>query len=114
MGRDIIEVDRIQQAMARWGQRFLERVFTTRELELCVGRPASLAARFAAKEAVMKALGPQGLRWQEIEVLANPQDKPVLHLHGRAQHRTQEQGSHLDLSLSHSREYAIAFVMGWP
>ncbi|MEE9203116.1 MAG: holo-ACP synthase [Dehalococcoidia bacterium] len=111
VGIDIIEVERIRMAVTRWGNRFLERVYTAGELELCAARPASLAARFAAKEAVMKALGAHELGWREIEVLRGPQGEPVLHLHGRARRRAQELGTSLAVSLSHCREYAIASVV---
>jgi holo-[acyl-carrier protein] synthase len=112
VGIDIIEVERIRVVVARWGRRFLERVYTAGELELYATRPASLAARFAAKEAVMKALGASGLGWREIEVLSGPQGKPVLHLHGRALSRANEMGVSLEVSLSHCRQYAIASVVG--
>jgi holo-[acyl-carrier protein] synthase len=112
VGIDIIEVERIRRAVARWGRRFLERVYTAGELELCAARPTSLAARFAAKEAVMKALGGHELGWREIEVLSGPQGEPVLYLHGRADRRAQELGTRLSVSLSHCREYAIAAAVG--
>ncbi|MDP7469555.1 MAG: holo-ACP synthase [Dehalococcoidia bacterium] len=111
VGIDIIEVERIRAAVIRWGRRFLKRVYTVGELELCASHPTSLAARFAAKEAVMKALGARGLGWQEIEVLPGPQGEPVLHLHGRALSRAAEMGITLAVSLSHCRQYAIASVV---
>jgi len=111
VGVDIIEVGRIEGAVSRWGERFLGRVFTPAELELCRRRPASLAARFAAKEAVMKALG--GVqRWREIEVLRYASGKPRLRLLGRARARARRLGLELAVSLSHCREYAIASVVG--
>ena len=111
VGIDIIEIDRIRRAVDRWGWRFLERVYTLEEIELFATRPASLAARFAAKEAVMKALGGK-MGWREIEVLRGPRGEPVLRLYGRALRRAQEKGARLTVSLSHSREYAIASVVG--
>ena len=111
VGVDIIEVGRIQRAIGRWGERFLVRVFTPAELELCQKKPASLAARFAAKEAVMKALG-GAQRWQEIEVLRGPAGEPRLRLLGRARARARRLGLELVVSLSHCREYAIASVIG--
>lgn len=111
VGIDIIEIERIRRAVDRWGWRFLERVYTLEEIELFAAFPASLAARFAAKEAVMKALGGR-MGWREIEVLRGPRGEPVLRLHGRALRRAQELGTRLTVSLSHSREYAIASVVG--
>lgn len=112
IGVDIIEIERIRQAVARWGERFVERVFTPAEQVACRGRPASLAARFAAKEAVMKALGAQNLGWREIEVIAEPSGRPRLRLHGRAQQQAQALGARFEVSLAHCREYAIASVIG--
>jgi holo-[acyl-carrier protein] synthase len=112
VGIDIIEVERIRVAIARWGRRFLERVYTAGELELYATRPTSLAARFAAKEAVMKALGARGLGWREIEVLSGPQGEPVLYLYGRALNQAKEMDITLTVSLSHCRQYAIASVVG--
>ena len=111
VGVDIIEVERIEGAVRRWGERFLGRVFTPAELELCRERPASLAARFAAKEAVMKALG-GAQRWREIEVLSGRRGQPRLRLWGRARARAKRLGLELAVSLSHCREYAIASVVG--
>jgi len=111
VGVDIIEVGRIERAVSRWGERFLVRVFTPAELELCRRKPASLAARFAAKEAVMKALG-GAQRWQEIEVLRYASGKPRLRLTGRARARARRLGVELAVSLSHCREYAVASVVG--
>jgi len=110
-GIDIVEIGRIEEAVARWGERFLHRVYTGPEIHLCGGRPPSLAARFAGKEAVMKLLGSgaTGVGWREIEVLANPAGKPVLNLYGRAQSRARRLGlKDIALSLAHCREYAVA------
>lgn len=115
IGVDIIEIARIEKAIARWGERFLKRVYTEREVELCRNRAASLACRFAAKEAVTKALGisMRGMSWQEVETLANPSGQPVIYLHGKVQSRAEEIGlKQLAISLSHSRDYAIASVAG--
>jgi len=111
IGIDIIEIARIQMAIARWGERFLRRVYTEPELELCRGRAPELAARFAAKEAVMKALGTgsKGANWRDIEVLSDPAGKPVVNLYNRAQNKADQlKFSQLAISLSHSREHAIA------
>ncbi|MEE8174665.1 MAG: holo-ACP synthase, partial [Dehalococcoidia bacterium] len=87
VGVDIIEIARIERAIARWGEHFLRRVYTEAELELSHNRAPALAVRFAAKEAVMKTLGTGlvGISWQEIEILSNSQGKPWVRLQGRAQ-----------------------------
>ena len=115
VGVDIIEIDRIEEAIARWGERFLGRVYTEAELEVCRGRTPALAVRFAAKEAVMKALGTgtNGVGWQDIEVLPNSDGKPLVFLHRGARKKSEELGmTHLDLSLSHSHHYAVASAVG--
>lgn len=115
VGVDIIEIDRVQKALARHGERFLGRVYTKLEVAFCRGRTSELAARFAAKEAVMKALGTgaRGVAWREIEVLPNHRGKPLVYLHGRARARAERIGlDSLDVSMSHSQEYAVAFVVG--
>lgn len=114
IGLDIIEIARIEQALGRWGERFLRRVYTQGELRICRGRASALAARFAAKEAVMKALGAgtQGVGWRDIEVLSNPDGKPLVYLRGRARKKAEKLGlGEIAISLSHSREYAIASVV---
>lgn len=112
-GVDLIEVERIASAVERHGERFLRRIFTSRELSLVHGRAESLAARFAAKEAVAKTLGVGigEVSWLDVEVLSGPNRQPELHLHGNAARIASEQG--LDkwaISLSHSKEFAIAMV----
>ena len=115
VGVDIIEIERVEAALAKFGERFLGRVYTQLEAAFCRGRVSELAARFAAKEAVMKALGTgaHGVAWREIEVLPNHRGKPLVYLHGRAASRAEKIGLRsLDISMSHSREYAVAFVVG--
>jgi len=115
IGIDIIEVSRIQQAIACWHGSFLERIYTEAELDGCRNITSSLAARFAAKEAVKKAFGSdaKGLRWREIEILSNDDGVPLVQLHGRAQTRAREIGiTGFSISLSHTRQHAIAFVIG--
>ncbi len=115
VGVDIIEIERVEAALGRFGERFLERVYTAVEVAFCRGRVHELAARFAAKEAVMKALGTgaRGVAWREIEVLPNHRGKPLVYLYGRAKARAERIGmAGMDVSLSHSREYAVAFVVG--
>jgi holo-[acyl-carrier protein] synthase len=114
-GVDMIEIERIRAAIERHGPRFLTRVFTSQELYEVGEQPASLAARFAAKEAVSKALGSGiGLvAWQEIEILRGPSREPLLHLHGMAQLLASQLGiQRWSLSLSHTHEHAIAMVVG--
>jgi holo-[acyl-carrier protein] synthase len=118
-GVDIIELDRIRQAVERHGQRFLARIFTPQEIARYGHRLPELAARFAAKEAVSKALGvglnhisTHGIGWHEVEVLSDALGKPVAHLSGRAQELAQAQGLvEWAISLSHGREYAVALVV---
>ncbi len=113
-GVDIIEISRVRQVLERYGRRFLERVYTPGEIAYCRGRPPNLAARFAAKEATMKALGTgvRGVSWKDIEVVRHESGAPSVKLHGRAERRAQRLGvREISLSLSHSREYAVAFVV---
>jgi holo-[acyl-carrier protein] synthase len=115
VGVDIVEIERVQKALARHGRRMLERVYTPLEVAFCRGRVSELAARFAAKEAVMKALGTgaHGVAWREIEILPNHRGKPLVYLHGRAAARAERIGLiGLDISMSHSRDFAVAFVVG--
>ena len=113
-GVDIIEISRVRQVLERYGPRFLGRVFTPDEISYCRGRPSNLAARFAAKEATMKALGTgvRGVSWKDIEVVRHESGAPSIRLHGRGKRRAQRLGvREISLSLSHSREYAVAFVV---
>ena len=112
IGIDIIEIARIKKAIARWGESFLRRVYTEPELKLYHKKPSSLAAHFAGKEAVIKALGiTKGINWKNIEILSSPGGKPSVRLYGKAQNQAKDMGlDNLAISLSHSREYAIAFA----
>ena len=113
-GVDLIEIDRIQTVIARHGSRYLKRVFTPAEIELCANRPESLAVRFAAKEAVTKALGSGigDITWQEVEVLNDELKAPTLQLHGAAAARAEMLGlTEWSVSLSHSLTHAIAMVV---
>jgi len=115
IGTDIIEIARIKKTVERWGERFLHRVYTDAELNSYGNKPQSLAARFACKEAVMKLLGTErkGISWREIETLAYPSGKPLLRLYGRAQSEANNLGiKEIAVSLSHSKEYAIASAIG--
>jgi holo-[acyl-carrier protein] synthase len=113
-GVDLIEIERVEKAIERHGQRFLNRIFTPSELAECGQRVDSLAARFAAKEAVAKALGTGiGLvSWQEIEIERGPANAPVLRLAGKAAQLAVEMGLNTwSLSLSHTSGHALAMVV---
>ena len=112
LGIDIIETSRIRQALERWPE-MRARLFTEREREYCEQKAdpaAHYAARFAAKEATAKAVG-RWLRWQEVEVVSGERNRPTLQLSGEsARIAGVTEGACLLLSLSHSREYAVAVV----
>ncbi|HOT90468.1 MAG TPA: holo-ACP synthase [Anaerolineae bacterium] len=118
-GVDLVEIPRIERALARFGEKFLARVYTPDEVRYSRGRPAELAARFAAKEAVAKALGvgvrilsPAGIGWLDVETLNEASGKPYLILHGRARTLAEAQGlNEWAISLSHDGGMAIAFVV---
>ncbi len=115
-GVDLVEIARIERAVARLGERFLNRVFTSAELVYCRGRVAQLAARFAAKEAVGKVLGTglwrDGVSWQQIEVINQPGGKPYLHLSGEAATRAASLNlTQWSLSITHTNTAAMAFVV---
>lgn len=115
-GVDLVEIARVWAAIVRHKERFLERVFTPREIAQCSERMESLAARFAAKEATAKALGTgiwrHGIGWTDIEVVRLEHGAPSLHLHGAARERARQLGwSTWTVSLSHDRDRAIAFVV---
>lgn len=110
-GVDIIEVARIEEAVARHGRRFIERVYTPEEVAKCAGRAQSLAVRFAAKEAAIKVLG-QRVAWREVEVVSEPSGKPVLRLHGRAKRIAGAlRAGTWSVSLSHTGSVAVAVVV---
>ena len=114
-GVDIIEIHRVKRVFEQYGDRFLRRVYTAREIAYCRGRAPQLASRFAAKEATMKALGTgvRGIRWRDIEVVRGRGQAPRIELHGTAQARADRLGlTDIALSLSHSREFAVASVVG--
>ncbi len=115
VGIDIIEIDRVEDVIARHGERFLQRIYTPDEIAHCRGRVHELAARWAAKEAVMKALGTgvRGVGWRDIEVLPNRRGKPLVFLYGRGAARAERiKLRGLEISLTHSKLYAIASVVG--
>jgi holo-[acyl-carrier protein] synthase len=116
-GVDIMEVERIARSIQRYGDRFLNRIFTSEEIAYCrrkITAAESFAARFAAKEAGAKALGTgiqHGVAWKELEVRRIPGHRPTLHLTGRARAISQSLGvKNVSLSLSHTASLAIATV----
>ena len=114
-GIDIIEVERVRKVLKRHPERFLQRVFTPDEVRHCRGRVPELAARFAAKEAVMKALGTgvRGVGWRDIEILPNRRGKPLVFLYERGAGRARRiELEGLEVSLTHTKEYAMASVVG--
>ena len=117
VGTDILEIRRIEKMVGKWGDKFLNRVFCDGEISYARSRKAfyfsSLAARFAAKEAVLKALGTglSGTSWLDIEIIL-PEGSPKVLLRGTAKTKAEAMGiRNIHLSLSHSREYATAFVV---
>jgi holo-[acyl-carrier protein] synthase len=117
-GVDLCEVARIEAAITRYGRRFLERVYTEREIAYAdskANRFERYAARFAAKEAGMKALGTGwrgGVAWRDFEVANLPSGRPTLRFHGRAAEIAQRMGvQHITLSLTHTKEQALAMVL---
>ena len=117
-GIDLTEIDRIQQSMDRYGQRFLNRVYTAAEQAYCLRKrkaAESFAARFAAKEAGAKALGTgisHGVNWLEIEVVRRPSGRPTLKFHGRAAQMAARIGAvRAALSITHTSALAMASVV---
>ncbi len=118
-GIDLVQIERVQRILERYQERFLKRVYTEEEIRYARGDPAELASRFAAKEAVSKALGvgmrllsPEGIGWQEVEVLNDRRGRPYVQLHGRAKALAGEQGlTEWSLSLTHEAGLAVAFVV---
>jgi holo-[acyl-carrier protein] synthase len=118
LGTDLIETGRVQQSINRFGDRFLERIFSPGEIAYCKRKKnaaESFAARFAAKEAGAKALGTgisRGVTWKEFEVKREASGRPSLHLSGRAAELAEAIGiGRIQLSLTHSREFALAVVV---
>jgi len=117
-GVDIAEVPRIRGSIKRFGDRFLRRIFTDGEIRYCeqkARRFESYAARFAAKEAAMKALGTgwsHGIRWRDIEVVRPKGQRPTLQFHGQAAAIAAKLGTNnIALSLTHTSEQALAHVI---
>src|ERR1700690_704627 len=117
-GIDIAEVPRIGESIGRFGERFRRRIYTEGEIRYCdskANRVERYAARFAAKEAAMKALGTgwsRGVRWRDIEILRQPGGRPTIQFHGKAAEFAAQLGAkNIALSLSHTAEQAIASVI---
>ena len=111
-GIDIIEIERIADLARRYGDRFGRRVFGPDEWQTYRSSPASLAARFAAKEAVIKALGSSEIALHEIRVVRSAGERPRIELVGRALARAEALGvQQIAVSLSHARAYAVASVV---
>ena len=114
VGVDLAEIPRIRHALERWGERFIQRIYTPAEVAHCRGQVPELAARFAAKEAIAKALGTGlvGVSWVEMEVLADHHGKPEVTLHGKALERARALGlSEWAISLTHTDSVVAAFVV---
>jgi len=115
VGIDIIEIERIQEAISECQDSFLSRIFTRAEQKNCNADVASLAGRFAAKEAVMKALGTgaTGVRWLDIEIITDQTGMPSVRLHGSAYDESLKRGiREFSVSISHSDLYAVAVAVG--
>lgn len=113
-GVDIMEIERLRETAERNGEHFMARIFTPAEQAECGENYPSLAARFAAKEAVSKALGTGigDVGWQDIEILRSESGAPVLKLHGYAERLAVQMGlRNWSISLSHTREHAVAMVV---
>lgn len=117
-GIDVAEPTRLQQAVERYGERFLRRIFTSGEVAYCERRRNKwerLAARFAAKEAAMKALGTgwrRGVRWRDVEIVNLRSGQPTLKLHGQAKKLATGKGvRNISLSLTHTQQFVLAQVI---
>ena len=118
IGIDLVDVKRMERTMNRWGDRFIQRVFTSSEMEICYSRkfpPSAFSMRFAAKEAFSKAIGlgmKKGVRWRDIEVFHFPEGRPGLRLHGRSLEICNEkQITGFHLSMSDDGAYGTAVVV---
>ncbi len=115
IGVDIVEIDRFKGLTERWGEHFLKKIFTQREIDYCLSKKnphQHLAGRFAAKEAVSKAIstGWSGVfRWKDVEILNENDGKPVVVLHNQLKEKFNS--CLLHVSISHSLNYAVSFVL---
>lgn len=115
-GTDIIEIERVKESIENIGEKFLKRVFTDKEIEYCESKKAQkyqhYAGRFAAKEAVFKAISTKlndkyAITWKDIEIIDDKEGKPYVHLYGIDENIFES----IDISISHCKEYAIAYVV---
>lgn len=118
IGLDLVKVSRIEGALRRWGERFQNKIFTPGEVRYCLKKKEpsiSFSARFAAKEAFVKALGigiRRGVHWKDVEVQRGPLGRPVLKLNGRAAEICRKETiAGLFLSLTHDGDYSAAAVV---
>jgi|Deesub1362A_J573_1020465.scaffolds.fasta_scaffold00095_74 holo-[acyl-carrier protein] synthase len=118
IGVDLIRSPRMERALTRWGMRLQRRLFTVAEWTACDGRsrPAEcLAGTFAAKEALLKAMGTglsNGMAWRQMEVVRGPAGEPSMRVSGRVRERLQEMGmKRIWVSISHEGDYAFAFAV---
>ena len=115
IGIDIVEIERVESAIKRGRERFLNRVYTEAELKTCQDRLSFLTSRFAAKEAVMKVLGTGGIGigWREIEILTGDDARPSVKLYGQALNKAAELNlKEVSISLSDSKQHAVAVAIG--
>src|SRR5438045_5183221 len=114
VGIDIIEVERVRKVFEKHGERFLHRVFTDNEIVQCRGKVTRLAGRFAAKEAISKALGTglHGVKWREMEIVQLRSGRPTVRLHGNAKKRAEPLGlSAFDVSMADLAQFSIAIAV---
>ena len=118
IGSDLVDIKRFERVIDKWGRRFLDKVFTFREIDFCFGRPRStahFAMRFAAKEAFSKAIGlgmRKGIRWRDIEITQNPNGKPGLNITGKSLEYCNAWGiGGRHVTLSDETDYCIAVVV---
>ena len=114
IGVDLIEIERIEKLLERYGDKFLKRIFTDIEIDYCSKKKdkGSFAARFATKEAVFKATGfglGKGMTWKDVEVVNDPKGKPEVRLYGKTAELLAEKKVHL--TISHSKDTSIAMVV---
>ncbi len=117
-GTEIVETVRIAKMIETHGEQFLERVYTADEIEYCVqtaDAPGHFATRWAAKEAVLKAMGTGwafGIKWTEVEVFNQPGGKPIMNITGKAKEICEERGiADILISISHCKAYAVAYAV---
>ncbi len=118
IGTDIVECLRIGRLIERHGEQFIQRVYSSREIQYCQSRKQAMqhfAGRWAAKEAILKALGTgwvRGIGWRDVEVVNQGGGKPIVVLHGHARQLSEQAGiDDILITISHCRTYAVAYAM---